>query len=138
MSELVSQIAQRTGISEDKARQAAEVAINFFKSKLPGVGGQLDGVLHGGASGTGAVGEKVQEGLGGVFVPGAAPGAVGQFIQKLERDRELVRVDLARPPQAAYGRGALHVKRLARGPQRFPRPSRWNRSTRTSRRWWDG
>ena len=54
MSELVSQIAQRTGISEDKARQAAEVAINFFKSKLPGVGGQLDGVLHGGASGTGA------------------------------------------------------------------------------------
>ncbi|PYV46564.1 MAG: hypothetical protein DMG94_09355 [Acidobacteria bacterium] len=67
MSELVSQIAQRTGISEDKARQAAEVAINFFKSKLPGVGGQLDGVLHGGASGTGAVGEEVQEGLGGVF-----------------------------------------------------------------------
>ena len=44
-----------------------EVAINFFKSKLPGVGGQLDGVLHGGASGTGAVGEEVQEGLGGVF-----------------------------------------------------------------------
>jgi len=67
MNELVSQIAQRTGISEDKARQAAEVAINFFKSKLPGVGGQLDGVLHGGASGTGAVGEEVQEGLGGVF-----------------------------------------------------------------------
>ena len=64
MNELVSQIAQRTGISEDKARQAAEVAINFFKSKLPGVGGQLDGVLHGGASGTSAVGEEVQEGLG--------------------------------------------------------------------------
>jgi hypothetical protein len=67
MNELVSQIAQRTGISEDKARQAAEVAINFFKSKLPGVGGQLDGVLHGGAAGSGAVSEKVQEGLGGVF-----------------------------------------------------------------------
>ena len=39
----------------------------FFKSKLPGVGGQLDGVLHGGTAGSGAVGEKVQEGLGGVF-----------------------------------------------------------------------
>jgi hypothetical protein len=67
MNELVSQIAQRTGISEDKARQAAAVAINFFKSKLPGFGGQLDGILHGGASGSGAVGEKLQEGLGGVF-----------------------------------------------------------------------
>ena len=52
------------------------------------------------------------EGLGGVLMPGAAPGAVGQFIQKLKRDREFVRVILAGPPQAAYGRGALQVKRL--------------------------
>jgi len=67
MNELVSQIAQRTGISEDKARHAAEVAINFFKSKLPGVGGQLDGVLQRGVAGSGGVREKVQEGLGGAF-----------------------------------------------------------------------
>ncbi len=72
MNELVSQIAQRTGISEDKARQAAEVAINFLKSKLPGVGGQLDSVLQGGGAGSSGVGEKVQEGLGGVFGKKAA------------------------------------------------------------------
>jgi hypothetical protein len=64
VNELVNEIAQRTGIGEDKARQAAEVAINFLKSKIPGIGNQLDSLLRGGGSG---ISQKVEEELGGVF-----------------------------------------------------------------------
>ena len=69
MNELISQIAQRTGIGEDKARQAAETAISFLKTKLPGVGNQLDSRRQGGGIGekTGGMAEKVKDGLGGVF-----------------------------------------------------------------------
>ena len=69
MNELISQIAQRTGLDEDKARQAAEAAMAFLKAKLPGIGSQLDSVLQGGAIGekTGGMAERIKEGLGGVL-----------------------------------------------------------------------
>jgi hypothetical protein len=64
MNELVNQIAQKTGIGEDKARQAAETAISFLKQRLPGpASSHLDSFLQGGSSGA----EKVKEGIGGVF-----------------------------------------------------------------------
>ena len=63
MNELVNQIAQKTGISEDKARQAAEATISFLKQRLPGpVSSHLDGFLQGGGSG-----EGLKEGIGGIF-----------------------------------------------------------------------
>ena len=68
MNELISQIAQKTGIGEDKARQAAETVISFLKTKFPAIGGQLDNALQGGgAEKAGTMTEKVKEGLGGVF-----------------------------------------------------------------------
>ena len=69
MNELINQIAQRTGLSEDKARQAAEAAIAFLKAKFPGISSQLDSVLQGSEVGekTSGMAEKVKEGLGGVF-----------------------------------------------------------------------
>ena len=69
MNELISQIAERTGIGEDKARQAAEAAISFFRTKFPTIGGQLDSLLQGGAVSGKAAGmsEKVKEGLGGLL-----------------------------------------------------------------------
>ncbi|HZR64093.1 MAG TPA: hypothetical protein VFA85_03040 [Terriglobales bacterium] len=69
MDELVKQIAQRTGIGEDKARQAAETAISFFKSKFPSLGGHLDSLMQGSNSSekTGSMTEKAEENLGGVF-----------------------------------------------------------------------
>jgi hypothetical protein len=69
MNELINQIAQKTGIGEDKARQAAEAAISFLKIKFPTIGGQLDSVLQGGgvAEKTGGMTEKIKEGLGEVF-----------------------------------------------------------------------
>lgn len=46
MDELVKQIAQRANISEEQARQAAEVAIGFIKERLPEpLRGQVDGFL---------------------------------------------------------------------------------------------
>ena len=69
MNELISQIAQRTGIGEDKARQAAEAVISFLKTKAPGIGGQLDSVLQDGgvAEKAGGMTEKIKESVGGVF-----------------------------------------------------------------------
>lgn len=65
MNELANQIAQRTGIGEDKAKQAAEVAINFLKSRFPAVAGELDSLLQGG--GASGMEQKVEQGLGSVF-----------------------------------------------------------------------
>jgi hypothetical protein len=68
MNDLISQIAQRTGIGEDKARQAAETVISFLKTKVPGIGGQLDNVLQGGAAEkAGGITEKLKDSVGGVF-----------------------------------------------------------------------
>jgi hypothetical protein len=64
VNELITQIAQKTGIGEDKARQAAETAISFLKQRLPGpVSSHLDSFLQSGGSGA----EQLKEGLGGVF-----------------------------------------------------------------------
>lgn len=67
MNELISQIAQRTGLGEDKARQAAEAAIAFLKTKLPGVSSQLDSLLQGGGVGekTAGMAEKITESVFG-------------------------------------------------------------------------
>lgn len=35
MDELVRQVAQKVGISEDQARVAVEMVVNFLKAKLP-------------------------------------------------------------------------------------------------------
>lgn len=48
MDQLVSQIAQHTGISPDLARQGVQLVGGFLKGKLPaGVGGQIDTLLGG-------------------------------------------------------------------------------------------
>jgi hypothetical protein len=65
VNELVNQIAQRTGLSQDKAQQAAEAAISFFKSKFPSIGGQLDSMMQGGgASSTSGMTDKLKDILG--------------------------------------------------------------------------
>jgi len=52
--ELVRMVAQKTGISEDKARQAAETVFGYLKEKLPpAVSSQLDAVGSGPAGNLG-------------------------------------------------------------------------------------
>ena len=52
MDELTKLIAEKTGLSESQARQAAAVAIKFIKDKLPGpLAAQVDSVLSGGGAG---------------------------------------------------------------------------------------
>ena len=70
MDELVNQVAQRTGLSPDQARQAAEAVLGFLKDKLPApIASQLDGILSGQANPGDIAGQAGQAlgGLGGMF-----------------------------------------------------------------------
>ncbi len=47
MDELVKLVVQKTGISEDQARQAVNVVLNFLKERLPApIASQVDGVIN--------------------------------------------------------------------------------------------
>jgi hypothetical protein len=60
VNELINIIVQKTGISQENAQKAAQVAVNFFRSRLPApMRAQLDSFLTGGASG--AVKSMVQQ-----------------------------------------------------------------------------
>jgi hypothetical protein len=49
MDELVALVAQKTGLSEEKAKVAVDTVIDFLKAKLPGpAAAQLDAFLEGG------------------------------------------------------------------------------------------
>jgi uncharacterized protein (DUF2267 family) len=62
MDELVKLIVNKTGISEDQARQAITVVAEFLKQHLPApIAAQVDGALKGGGL------PDVSKGLGGLF-----------------------------------------------------------------------
>ena len=66
--ELVRMVAEKTGLSEDKARTAAETVIGYLKSNLPaGLSSQLDSVAGGGATGDLGNMGRMAEGIGGKF-----------------------------------------------------------------------
>ena len=66
MDEVVKLIVDRTGISEDLARMAAQTVIGFLKDKLPApIAGQIDGLL--GNSGPGSKAGNLLSGLGGIL-----------------------------------------------------------------------
>ena len=49
MNELVKQLAQKTGLPEAQARQAAEFVVKFLKDKVPApIASQIDSALQGG------------------------------------------------------------------------------------------
>lgn len=54
MQELIKMVSDKTGLSEDQARKAAETVLGYLKGKLPpAVASQLDSVASGGSSGGG-------------------------------------------------------------------------------------
>ncbi len=63
MDELIKLVAQKTGLSPDKARVAVETVVNFLKKKLPPtIAGQLDAILAGGN-----FPDNLTKGLGGLL-----------------------------------------------------------------------
>jgi hypothetical protein len=74
MQELINQVATRTGISEEQARQAVETVLGFLKDKLPvPIAGQLDSVVSGGSGGEGTSGGGLSDlagSVGGFFGKG--------------------------------------------------------------------
>ena len=75
MNELVTLVAQRTGLNQETAQKAVETVIDILKQKLPApIATHLDAFLAGGMSGTtGNIGAEAGEML---------KGAVGTFFQK--------------------------------------------------------
>lgn len=70
IDQLINQVAERTGLSPDKARTAVDTVVGFLKDKLPGpVASQLDNAISGEEVGAGA-----SSGLAD-----AARGAAGAF-----------------------------------------------------------
>ncbi|HYN86858.1 MAG TPA: hypothetical protein VER32_16535 [Pyrinomonadaceae bacterium] len=69
MDELIKQVAERTGIGEDKARTAVETVLGFLKQRLPApVAGHLDGALSAGGQGgaLGGIADRAGDALGGL------------------------------------------------------------------------
>ncbi|HYG77397.1 MAG TPA: hypothetical protein VEK08_20490 [Planctomycetota bacterium] len=65
MDEVVRLIVQKTGISEEQARSAAETVVSFIKSKLPPqVSSQIDNAVSG-SDDRGLA--AAASGLGGLF-----------------------------------------------------------------------
>ena len=62
MDELIKQVAQKVGISEEQAKQAVAQVVAFLKQKLPApIASQIDSVL--GGSGP----ADISKSLGGLF-----------------------------------------------------------------------
>ena len=69
MEELIRQVTERTGISEEQARTAVQTVLGYLQNNLPaGISDQLGGLLGGGAGGgaAGGVGD-ILGGLGGML-----------------------------------------------------------------------
>ena len=71
MDELVKQVVEKTGISEQQARGAIDTVLGFLKHRLPApIAGHLDGVLGGASGAAGGLADKAGDvlgGLGGMF-----------------------------------------------------------------------
>ena len=51
MDQLVQLVSQKTGLSEEKSRQAVEIVVEYLKEKLPApIAGQVEAVLGGGVA----------------------------------------------------------------------------------------
>jgi len=57
VEELVKKVSEKAGINPDQAKNAVNTVLEFIKTKVPGLGDQIAGVLSGG--GGGGVGDVV-------------------------------------------------------------------------------
>lgn len=67
MDELINMVAEKTGLTADKAKTAVMTVLDYLKQKLPApVAGQIDGLLSGGGDALKNV-TTMAQGLGGMF-----------------------------------------------------------------------
>ena len=67
MDEIVAQVSEKTGLSEEHSRMAVQMVIDWVKGKLPeGVRGHVDTALSGGSVGD-SIADAVTSALGGMF-----------------------------------------------------------------------
>jgi hypothetical protein len=67
MDELIKQVTERTGISEQQARGAVDTVLGFLKTRLPEpLAGQLDGLVSGAGGAAGGLADKAGDLLGGL------------------------------------------------------------------------
>ena len=52
MEELVKTVSEKAEIDAEKARKAIIAVVDFLKTKMPGLGNQISGLLAGGGQGT--------------------------------------------------------------------------------------
>lgn len=68
MEQLISQITQRTGITDQQAREAVDTVVTYLKGQLPAsIAVQVDGVLSGQGGDLGGQAGQMLGGLGGMF-----------------------------------------------------------------------
>lgn len=69
MNQLINMVAQRTGISEDKARTAVDTVVGFLKERAPaGLSGQIDSLIGGGeGTGQGGMASGIASKVGGML-----------------------------------------------------------------------
>ncbi|NPA26449.1 MAG: HU family DNA-binding protein [Chloroflexi bacterium] len=67
MDELIKQLSQKVGISEEQARMALNVVLEYLKDKLPGpIAEQVEGLFKDGGDGP-DLGGMLKKGLGGLL-----------------------------------------------------------------------
>ena len=64
MDELIKTVSEKTGLSEEKAKQVVDVVLDYVKDKLPdSIAGQVDALLEGDGLNMGSL----AGGLGGLL-----------------------------------------------------------------------
>jgi hypothetical protein len=64
VEELIKQVTEKAGISGDQAKTAVSTVLEFLKGKVPGIGGQLEGLLGGGEGGLGGAADALKKKFG--------------------------------------------------------------------------
>lgn len=58
LNDIINKVAEKTGISNDKAATAVSTVLDFLKTKLPApVASQIDNLLSGGSGASGVMGQ---------------------------------------------------------------------------------
>lgn len=66
MDQLLAQISERTGLTNDQAREVVQIVISYLKDKLPGpIAAQIDALM--GTHSTGDGSQNILSNLGGLF-----------------------------------------------------------------------